>query len=337
MPDHFSVDQDEPSWAFVGDNGTSLRDLRFVERRRRSPAWAAPDLAKTHRHWPPTGAVPPPRRPARTTSDRRDVADLWAGIELREFFLEYQPIVSITTGHLEAFEALLRWQHPVRGVLRPGDFLAAAEASGALSAMTPWIIGEACDAAARWNTGAPNPIAVSVNLTGPELRAPDLAVCVAAAIRRAGISPARLWIEITEDSGATQARRNQHVLSELRELGVRLALDDFGTGCASIGCLRDLPIDAVKIDRSLLQHASRGVSGERILAATAEIIHALGVAAVVEGVETDADRDLAQHHGCSLGQGYLFAPPMSRRAADRLAAAAQLDPRSAPCALGVAG
>jgi EAL domain-containing protein (putative c-di-GMP-specific phosphodiesterase class I) len=303
------------TWAFAGD--PSLRiDGAYSARTRRV---GLGHQAAPHQIWLQHGPVRPARQRTAPAARRHETADLMTGIELEEFFLEYQPIVAIGSGRLEAFEALLRWRHPFRGVLPPAEFLDDAEQSGALRHLTSWIIEEACSAAAQWNRSAPAPVAVSVNLCGCELRLPDLAANVAAALHSTGATPDQVWFEITEDTGARHARANIEVLHELHRIGTHLALDDFGTGSASIGCLRDLPIDAVKIDRSLVAHAAASTSGARVLAASTEIARALGIRAVAEGIE-DADQlELARALGCELGQGFYFGRPVAQRWAERLA------------------
>ena len=276
-----------------------------------------------HRRWLQHGlpvADRPRNHPRRCTPE---IADLMAGVELDEFFLEYQPIVALASGRIEGFEALLRWRHPRRGVLHPRQFIADAEASGALALLTPTIVDEACRACAGW-TGAGQPIAVSINLCGAQLRDPDLVPEVAAAIRATAIAPERVWFEITENTGARHALMHRETLHDLRRLGVRLALDDFGTGCASIGCLRGLPVDAVKIDRSLVAQAGASRSGARVLAASTEIARALGITAVAEGIERSEHFDRARAVGCELGQGFYFARAVDKGDADRMAVAGAL-------------
>jgi EAL domain-containing protein (putative c-di-GMP-specific phosphodiesterase class I) len=223
---------------------------------------------------------------------------------------------------VEAFEALLRWQHPQRGVLEPAVFIDDAEHVGLLALLTPKVLADACAAAAAWTSGRGDgaPIAVSINLCASQLRDARLLPRIAAAIESSGVAPERVWFEITENTGARHALSHLQLLHQLRRLGVKLALDDFGSGCASIGCLRNLPIDAVKIDKSLVQQATATRSGERVLAASTEIARALGIVAVVEGIEEADHLACARSLGCELGQGFHFAPPVSRVGADRLAA-----------------
>jgi EAL domain-containing protein (putative c-di-GMP-specific phosphodiesterase class I) len=287
---------------------------------------SAETLDAMHRRWlhhgPPATGTRPPRSPRRRYEPH--IADLMAGVQLDEFFLEYQPIISLASGQLAGFEALLRWRHPRRGVLGPERFIDDAERSGALGLLTPLILHDACRAAERWNrtAGADSPIAVSVNLCGAQLYDPRLGEHVAAAIGHTGLAAERLWFEITENSAARHVLVNREAVHDLRRLGVKVALDDFGAGCASIGCLRGLPLDAVKMDRSLVVAAAAGSSGARVLAASTQMARALGLSVVAEGIERQDQLDCARRLGCDLGQGSYVTPPIGRRAADRMAATA---------------
>lgn len=275
--------------------------------------------AAIHRRWLHHGPTSPDDG-SRHRRERPWIADLAAGIELDEFFLEYQPIVSLATGQLEAFEALVRWRHPQRGVLGPAAFIEDAELAGLLPLLTPKILADACAAVATWNDDRNDlpPIAVTINLGGSQLRADDLLPRVAAAITENGLAAGRVWFEITEDTGARYALADLRVLHELRRMGTKLALDDFGAGCASIGCLRNLPIDAVKIDRSLILQATATRSGERVLAASTEIARALGIITIAEGIGRPDHLACARKLGCQFGQGFYFTRAVSRAEADRL-------------------
>jgi EAL domain-containing protein (putative c-di-GMP-specific phosphodiesterase class I) len=279
-------------------------------------------VAAMHRRWLHHGSPTPEPRADHSRGCEPANADLLAGVQLDEFFVEYQPIVSLSSGKLEAFEVLLRWRHPRRGPLRPVYFIDDAERCGALTLLTPKILEAALSANADWNRagGRRAPIAVSINLCGAQLRDPELVPNVAAAIEASGVAPDSVWFEITENTGARHALAHLDTLHDLRQVGAKLALDDFGTGCASIGCLRNLPIDAVKIDRSLIIQAAASVSGARVLAASAEIARALGITVVAEGIERREQLDLVRALGCELGQGFYFAPPLNRTEADRIAA-----------------
>ena len=170
------------------------------------------------------------------------------------------------------------------------------------------------------------PVAVSINLCGAQLRDADLAAHITAALDESGVAAERVWFEITENTAARHVLADGDVLHDLRRLGVKLALDDFGTGCASIGCLRELPLDAVKIDRSLVVQAGVSPSGARVLAASTEIARALGMTAVAEGIAELDQLERVRDLGCELGQGHYFTGPVGRPEADQLAAAAVFPP-----------
>jgi EAL domain-containing protein (putative c-di-GMP-specific phosphodiesterase class I) len=290
----------------------------FLRTVRVAPCMTARgDAERGRRPWLRYGPVPPFRSPS-APGTRRARAEFAAAVERRELRIEFQPIAGVASGRIEAFEALLRWRHPRRGLLRPRDFLGEAEAAGVLQLVTPFVLGVACDAAARWNTGAPHPVAVSVNLSGCQLAQPQLPELVEAALAEHELDPARLWFEITEDTGAREARSRVGTLLTLRRLGTRLALDDFGAGSASIACLLELPLDAVKLDRSLMR-MSDSRRGARVLAACADIAHALGIPTVAEGIERADQLARVQALRCEYGQGDYFGRPAPRGAADRAA------------------
>ncbi len=283
----------------------------------------AETLESMHRRWLHHGPAPAAHQPSRSPPQRHEpqIADLLAGVQLDEFFLEYQPIISLVSGNLAGFEALLRWRHPRRGVLGPAQFIDDAERSGAWASLTPLILHDACRAAELWNrtADAGSPIAVSINLCGAQLYDPQLGAHVAAAIGHTGLAAGRLWFEITEHSAARHVLSHREVVHDLRRLGVKVALDDFGVGCASIGCLRGLPLDAVKIDRSLIVAAAVSRSGARVLAASTEMARALGLTVVAEGIEQQDQLECARSLGCDLGQGCYVTAPIGRAAADRIA------------------
>lgn len=238
-------------------------------------------------------------------------SDLRDGIARGELRLMFQPIVDLSTGRLAAAEALVRWQHPTRGLLAPNVFIPMAEDTGLIVALGRWVIGEACRQAATWL--APSPLderpTVTVNLSGRQFQHAELVHDVAAALADSALDPNRLVLEITEtvimrDVDATLGR-----LLELKALGVRLAIDDFGTGYSSLGSLRRFPIDVLKIDKAFVDGITLGGND----AALARTIIALGdmlsLRTVAEGIEDSQQFRALRELGCELGQGYLFAKP----------------------------
>ena len=234
-------------------------------------------------------------------------------VERGELRVHYQPAVDVARGDVVGFEALVRWQHPQRGLLEPRAFVPLAEETGLIVGIGAWVLREACATAASWDDGA----TVAVNLSARQLAQPDVLEVVADALRATGLAPERLCLELTEsavlEAGAAET------LHRLKGLGVRLALDDFGTGWSSLAHLRAFPIDVLKLDRSFVSGLGREPMDAAIAAAVIALGHALGVRCVAEGVETADQLAVLERLGCDIGQGYLFAAPAafgaSRRAA----------------------
>jgi EAL domain-containing protein (putative c-di-GMP-specific phosphodiesterase class I) len=232
--------------------------------------------------------------------------------ELRLF---YQPMVTLPSGELTGVEALVRWDHPERGLLAPGDFLPVAEASGLIVPLGSWVLHEACGQAGRWHReyGDHAPTSISINMSARQLLLPDCADDVERALRDSGLPAHRLIVEITESTalggGATVTN-----LRRIRELGVRLSLDDFGTGQSTLSLLASTPVDQIKLDRSFVP-----APGADVMAiAVVQLAQLLGLEAVAEGVETPAQADRLHALGYEHAQGFHFARPMS---ADDLTAA----------------
>jgi diguanylate cyclase len=244
---------------------------------------------------------------------------LRVALERQELRVFYQPIVAPVDGNTLGAEALLRWQHPERGLLAPGDFIPIAEQTGLIVAIGTWVLREACREAARWSSHAtPEPAPfVSVNLSARQLAQPDLVEMVARVLAETGLDPSRLGLEITESALMEEIDSPLPKLTALKELGVHLLLDDFGTGYSSLSYLRNFPFDVVKIDRSFV--ATLGEPGDdgAILTAVVEMANALGMTVIAEGVETREQLERLTAMGYELAQGYYFAHP---RPATHLAA-----------------
>jgi len=239
-----------------------------------------------------------------------------------EFRLAFQPLVNLAENRVCAFEALLRWQHPERGLLGPAAFIAAAEESGLIAPIGEWVLREACAAASGW----PEHIGVAVNLSPVQFRKNrKLVEQVKSALFAADLSPDRLELEITETVLLADDEGALLILRELKELGVKIALDDFGTGYSSLSYLRRFPFDKIKIDRSFVQESSENADSLAIVKAVIALGHSLGMATVAEGVETEAQLDIVCEQGCTEVQGFLFSVPLPVRATNEFAA--RLDPR----------
>jgi EAL domain-containing protein (putative c-di-GMP-specific phosphodiesterase class I) len=250
----------------------------------------------------------------RATEDRyRLREDLSRALERDELFLVYQPIVDIATRAIVGFEALLRWQHPERGVVPPSDFISIAEQYGLIRDIGAWILGQACRDAAC----LPEETFVSVNVSAAQIADENLSAVVAGALESTGLSPRRLELEITETLFLRREAETLAFLRSVRDMGVSIALDDFGTGFSSLGYLGRFPIDKLKIDRSFVSGPGTLVQRTAIVQAVISMARSLGMTTTAEGVEDEASLAWLRLHGCTLAQGYLFAEPMR---AERLAA-----------------
>jgi diguanylate cyclase (GGDEF)-like protein len=238
--------------------------------------------------------------------------ELPTAIERGELQLHYQPELSIhERGRLLGAEALVRWQHPERGLLAPAEFIGVAEETGVIGALGEWVLGGATRQLARWRRDGlvDDRFSVSVNVSPRQLTNAGLVAAVGKALAASGVPPQRLCIEITESCIAHDTAGAARQLAQLKELGVTLALDDFGTGYSSLSVLRGYPIDVVKIDRSFIANAASDPDAARFFAAVVGVIRAAGLQAVAEGIETPEQLELVTEMRCELGQGFLFAAP----------------------------
>jgi diguanylate cyclase (GGDEF)-like protein len=229
-----------------------------------------------------------------------------------EFHVHYQPLVRFETSEVIGLEALLRWQHPARGMLTPDEFLSVAEETGLIVPIGAWVLREACAQAAAWASESfgHDPLAVSVNISLRQLTDDDLVSTVSAALLDSGLDPTLLVLEITETTLAGGDREQAiDVLHRLTETGVRVGIDDFGTGHSSLAHLRSLPVHALKIDQSFIEALGKDPEGAAIITAVVQLGHALGLSVTAEGVETPGQLSELRTLGCDLGQGYYFAHP----------------------------
>ena len=240
------------------------------------------------------------------THDRRQLlADLRKALARGEFELHYQPLVELALNRIVGFEALVRWRHPVRGLVLPGAFIAVAEETGLIEPLGEWILGKACADAANW----PPEMKVAVNLSVVQFSKGNLHATVAAALEKAELMPQRLELEITESLLLQETETTLAVLRRLRERGVSIAMDDFGIGYSSLSHLSRFPFDRVKIDRSFVATAGPGTSGAAIIRAVSELCRSLGITTTAEGIETIEHLQQVVSLGCTEGQGYFFARP----------------------------
>ena len=249
--------------------------------------------------------------------------ELHDAVEGEQFEIYYQPIVDIRTRGIVGAEALLRWNHPVRGLLGPADFLAASEEIGIIVPLGRWILRQACLQARAWQCGDPQrALTIAVNLSAPEIFAADFAAQVKDELARADLPGDMLVLEITERLLIADSSLVRKRLDELKELGVRVAIDDFGTGYSSLAYLREFPVDILKIDQSFIRPLGGDAQAAALLRSIFAMAEALALDVVVEGVETSAQADILTDLGCTVAQGYYFGRPMPAQSlATRLAAA----------------
>ena len=241
---------------------------------------------------------------------RSAVRELREAVAQDAFFIEYQPLIDLATRRIVACEALLRWNHPVRGMIPPIEFIPVAEETGLIVELGARVLLRACMEATSW----PDDVRVAVNLSSIQFRAGSVIGAVVTALDVSGLRPDRLEVEITESLLLADDEPNRAVLFQLRALGVRIALDDFGMGYSSLGYLRSFPIDKIKIDRSFTQELGVNQQGHAIIKAVLALGQALNMTTTAEGVETLEQCDMLRGLGCSEAQGYLFSRPLSASA-----------------------
>ncbi len=233
-------------------------------------------------------------------------AELERAIEQRELIVQYQPIIDLTTGHTVSVEALVRWNHPGRGRIPPLEFIPLAEDTGLIVPLGRYVLEEACALVSRRHPD----LQVQVNLSAIELEHPDLLETIADVIKRTGIAPGRLVLEVTETLLVKDAVRGVATLQHLRDIGVQLALDDFGTGYSSLSYLRNLPLDSLKIAREFVEGLAFSDHDAAFVRLIVGLAKTVGLKVVAEGIETRAQLDMLREIGCDLGQGYYFGAPM---------------------------
>ncbi len=236
--------------------------------------------------------------------------DLRRGLELGEFRVHYQPIVSLQSGKIVGFEALSRWERP-EGLVLPGDFIAVADETGIILPINRLLLREACQRIRSWHSQFPSepPLTISVNITPKQFAQPDLASQIGAILDETGIDRRSVDLEITETIAMADAQRSALVLSELKGLGVHLSIDDFGTGYSSLSRLQSFPVDALKIDRTFVCKMDRDLETREIVRIIIMLAHNLGLEVVAEGAETEEQVNQLKQMDCELAQGYFFSRP----------------------------
>ena len=239
-------------------------------------------------------------------------ADLRRALEQGEFVLYYQPEVSLHDGSMVGFEALLRWRHPERGLLKPSAFMPLAEETDLITPIGRWVLEEACQQAKRWEEERPlaSPMTMEINLSSKQLRRQGLARTVEEALTRAGVEAHALALDMTETVLIRALEDNAQALEALKKMGIRLSLDDFGTGYSSLSYLKRLPVDRVKVDRTFVKGLGENATDTALVRMIIDLCHTLGVEVLAEGIETSEQAVLLRDMGCDLGQGYYFARPL---------------------------
>jgi diguanylate cyclase (GGDEF)-like protein/PAS domain S-box-containing protein len=244
--------------------------------------------------------------------------DLRYAITREEFRLHYQPIVSLHTGVIVGVEALLRWQHPTRGSIMPGEFLGVLEAAGLMIPVGNWVLRTACTQLRAWHTAGLAQLYVAVNLSARQLQQRDLPATIAEILEQTGLTPQSLHLELTESSAMVDVTASIATLHHLSTHGMRISVDDFGTGYSSLSYLRQLPITTVKIDRSFVDKVATDADTAAITSAIIAMAHRLKLTVIAEGVETEAQLEYLRAEDCDAVQGYLCSPPLPAAALEPL-------------------
>lgn len=246
--------------------------------------------------------------------------DLRYAVERSELVVFYQPILNLDTIELVGFEALMRWQHPKRGLVPPNEFIPVSELTGLIVPMTLWILRASCEQIVEWQnlSSANKNLIISVNLSGKHFAHPDLVVQIDKILRETNLEPSRLKLEITETAIMENAESAIQMLKQLRELGVQLSIDDFGTGYSSLSYLHRFPINTLKVDRSFVSTMQDGSENGEIVRTIIALAKVLKLSVIAEGIESIHQLHQLRILGCEYGQGYLFSRPVPANEVERI-------------------
>jgi EAL domain-containing protein (putative c-di-GMP-specific phosphodiesterase class I) len=236
--------------------------------------------------------------------------DLRRAVRNREFDLHYQPIVNLSTGVITGGEALIRWHHPVRGLMPPGQFIPIAEESGLVVSIGEWVLDAACRQGKAWRDAGLRPLALAINISAVELRASGFADRVRNILDATGFDPRCLELELTETFLMQDSKSTVEVLRTLKEMGVLLALDDFGTGYSSLSYMRRFPIDILKVDRSFIRDLTTDANDASVVSAIINMGRSLHMSVTAEGVETQQQLAFLEGQDCPEAQGFYFSHPV---------------------------
>jgi diguanylate cyclase (GGDEF)-like protein len=240
-------------------------------------------------------------------------SDLRRALERNELEVFYQPQARVDNGRIVGMEALVRWNHPLRGMVPPADFIPLAEETGLINSLGEWVLRTACAQVQAWMQAGLPPMRVAVNLSVRQLLQKDFAATVEQALKDTGVPPRLLELEITESTLMEHAQHTLEALHRLRGLGVRLSIDDFGTGYSSLSYLKRFPVDIIKIDRSFVRDVSTDADDASIVTGIIALAHSLRLQVVAEGVETEAQLRFLKERSCDLLQGYYLSKPVSAK------------------------
>jgi len=240
-------------------------------------------------------------------------SDLRRAVEEKQFVVYYQPIIALETGRLSGFEALVRWNHPTRGLVSPLDFIPVAEETGLIVPIGKFVLDEACTKVREWQLESPShrSLSVSVNLSGRQVAQHDILDQVKNALQQSKLSPHCLKLEITESVVMENAEAATLMFKQLRALGIQLSIDDFGTGYSSLSYLHRFPLNYLKIDRSFVSRMTTADDNSEIVRTIATLAHNLGMQVIAEGIETVDQFGRLKALGCEYGQGFLFSAPVN--------------------------
>lgn len=232
-------------------------------------------------------------------------------LENNQLIMHYQPIVSLQNGGIEGYEALVRWQHPEKGVIMPDEFIRIAEETGLIIPLGSWVINEVCRQAACWQNeeGRDNHLTISVNVSAHQFTQPAFLSVIQSALQKSGIHSSCISLELTETALIENSQQVTEVLDELRRIKVRTSLDDFGTGYCSLNYLHRYPFDTLKIDQCFIRHIDSNRRNQAIVSSTIELAHRLGMQVVAEGIETEAEVETLRQLNCEYGQGWFYGQP----------------------------
>lgn len=240
--------------------------------------------------------------------------DLRQGLAKEEFFLHYQPLVDLNTGRIIGLESLVRWQHPTKGLIPPGNFIPIAEQIGFIGPLGQWVLQKACTEIGKISREGIAEIPVAVNVSGRQFRHKDLVKKIQNVLGESELAPGMLELELTENVLMDDATDHASTLDKIKSLGVKISIDDFGTGYSSFRYLKTFPIDTLKIDRSFIQDLPHNGHNASLVASMIDMGHSLGLSVLAEGVETEEQVDFLKSHDCDRAQGFFFARPQTLEA-----------------------